>query len=209
MNIDRFRNSWNRCAGFIDSKCDEIYAEIEVKYNATYRYYHSSEHIVQCLKNMDEGAKVIGASDIVELAIWFHDVIYDSGASDNEARSVEWFERNARGSLPNETIDGINQAIMCTTHKSLPIDDSSKFVVDVDLSGFGQEWSEFTRDGDKIRQENMHLNIDDYVVGQIKFMEKLLDRERIYFTDYFNSKFEKNARRNIGRQLEIHYQCNA
>ncbi len=206
MNQDRFYRLWNRCAGFSDPKGNTIFSMLENLYDEPTRFYHTSAHINQCLTNMDEASAVIGASDVVELSIWFHDAIYFPGAQDNEKRSADYFSDLAAASLPQETVSQVTQCILSTTHKSMPEDENSKFVVDIDLSGFGQEWEKFVHDGENIRKENSHLNIDQYVAGQIKFMEKLINRNQIYSTDYFNSRLESIAQKNISRQLKLYYQ---
>jgi len=205
MNSNRFRDLWVRCAAIDDANWRSIYKEIEVRYNESHRFYHSSAHIDYCLKQMD--AAPIESSDlgIVELAIWFHDVIFDIGARDNESRSADWFASRARNCLGEDTISQVVQCILSTTHKELPADNYSKYVVDIDLSGLGQDWDGFVHDGGNIRKENRHLDMNDYVAGQIAFMEKLLSREQIYSTEYFNSRLEASARKNLKRQLSIYY----
>jgi predicted metal-dependent HD superfamily phosphohydrolase len=65
--------------------CDALVSE----YQAKERRYHNLEHIAQCLKAFDDLRTLSQAPQAVELAIWFHDIIYDSKAKDNEERSAE------------------------------------------------------------------------------------------------------------------------
>jgi len=140
--------------------------------------------------------------DCIELAIWFHDVIYVSGAADNEQRSAELFARRAAGSLPPEMIDQIEGYIMSTTHHEPPTDEGSKFVVDIDLSGFGLPPELFRRDGDNIRKEFDYMSEAEFICGQTKFLQKLLDRSNIYSTSFFHDRYEARARRNISETIE-------
>jgi predicted metal-dependent HD superfamily phosphohydrolase len=206
MKLDRFNELWNRCAGFPDSTGTKVFHLLEDLYHTPNRFYHTSAHIDQCLKSMDQASVELGSSDVVELSIWFHDAIYDPGAPDNELRSAEYFSDHAADRLPRETISEVTRCILSTTHRSLPKDKYSEFVVDVDLSGFGQDWEGFRSDGENVRKENDHLSMELYIQGQTKFMKKLLDRERIFSTAYFNSRYESIARNNIEKQLKLYYQ---
>ncbi len=206
MNPQRFGRLWNRCAGFIDPQVDDIYNHLASRYNEPHRFYHTAAHIDQCLGHLDNACAISGGCDLAELAIWFHDAIYDVEARDNEQKSAAWFAECAKNSLPDQMIEQVSQCVLSTAHQTPPVDNLCKLVVDVDLCGLGQDWSGFVRDGDNIRMENSGMRTDDYVKSQIVFMEKLLGRERIYATEYFNSCFEVSARSNISRQLAIHYQ---
>jgi predicted metal-dependent HD superfamily phosphohydrolase len=142
--------------------------------------------------------------DGIELAIWFHDVIYVPGAADNEQRSADLFAHRAADKLSPEMIDRIGGYILSTTHHEPPTDEGSKFVVDIDLSGFGLPPELFRRDGDNIRREFDHISEAEFICGQTKFLQKLLDRGRIYSTSFFHDRYEAQARRNIRGTIE-HY----
>ena len=206
MNQSRFVELWNRAAGFKDPQSECIYNKLNTLYCEPHRFYHTGEHIDLCLRNMDSALDVLGQSDIVELAIWFHDVVYDTGSTDNEERSALWFQQFANGVLSEDIIDKVVNCINSTTHRNMPQSAESQFMVDVDLSGFGQDWEGFIKDGEKVRQESSHLSNNAYISSQIKFMNNLLNREKIYSTNYFNSLLESNARENIGRQLDLYLQ---
>ena len=195
---------WNRCAGREDSEVEAIFAELNEYYSEPDRFYHTARHINHCLANMDKAEVELGHSDTVELAIWFHDVIYISGAPDNEQLSAEWFASKAMDSLPVDVIHQIKRYIMSTTHHELPDDDGSKFVVDVDLSGFGLPPEYFRRDGENIRKEFAYMSDVQFIEGQNRFMQMLLDRERIYSTSYFYKRFETQARKNISDTLKYY-----
>lgn len=143
----------------------------------------------------------LGHSDSVELAIWFHDVIYVSGATDNEQRSAEWFAEQAAGKITPEIIRQVDGYIMSTTHRELPVEPGAQLVVDVDLSGLGMEARFFHKDGDNIRKESANLSDAEFARRQSGFLRTLLARERIYATDFFYEMCEVRARQNIDEAL--------
>lgn len=196
MNKDRFCQLWERCGGTSDA-AGAIFVQLAEHYQTPGRYYHTGEHIDHCLTQMDKAIPVLGQSDGVELAIWFHDVIYDPPASDNEQLSADWFAEKAAGVISPELIRQVVDDIMSTIHCDTPTAASAKFVVDVDLSGLGMPEKSFRYDGDNIRKESAHLEDAEFGRRQSAFLQKLLERERIYYTDFFHDLYEAPARENI------------
>ena len=117
MNSDRFRALWHRAGGGLESH--GLFNLLNDHYQEPHRHYHNGRHILVCLQAYDDAAVAIGADDAVEMALWFHDAIYTSGASDNEARSVAWFQELAADQLPGSFISEVSQLIMATCpHRS-------------------------------------------------------------------------------------------
>ena len=205
-DLNRFIALWNRCLDGEDPDGTEIFNMLIGKYNSPDRYYHTVEHIYQCLLKLDSVSSCLSEADndIVELAIWFHDAIYEIGGTRNELKSAQWFTKLAGKKMSAVIVESVDRCIMYTTHQELPEDNCSKFMVDIDLSGFGQDWDGFTQDGSKVRKENSYQSDQSYIESQTKFMNKLLDRDHIYSTEYFNTLLESQARKNITRQLEIY-----
>lgn len=185
-----------------------LFARLDAYYREPHRHYHNGGHIDDCLARLDLAyAQVDGGvddADAVELALWFHDVIYQLGAPDNEQRSAEWFAAQAAGHLPVDFIDRVAGYILDTTHREAPAAPGAKWVVDADLSGIGMDGESFGRDGDKIRREFAHLSDAEFARGQAGFLRGLLARERIYYTDFFRDLCEARARRNIESVLAGH-----
>ncbi len=206
MKADRFAALWKRCAEPDDPACPGIFRALEDRYDESHRVYHNGDHIRHCLAEFDSinTALTQTSRDIIELSIWFHDAIYEIAASDNEAESARWFSSLASGRLNPDIIRAVNRCILYTTHQEMPADPCSLYMVDIDLSGLGQHWEGFAADGQKIREENHQLDDEMFVCGQIEFMNRLMNRSRIFYTEYFNTRLENRARQNIIRQLEIY-----
>jgi hypothetical protein len=54
------------------------------------RHYHTLQHLAECLTMFDTLRAHAGQPADIELALWFHDAIYDVQGHDNEARSAHW-----------------------------------------------------------------------------------------------------------------------
>lgn len=202
MDKERFCRLWKRCADAGQQRTAALFAALEAYYSEPHRHYHTGTHIEDCLSRMDLAAAQLAHPDSVELAVWFHDVIYQPGAADNERRSADWFAEQAAGLLAPERIRRVEDYIMSTTHCEPPADHGAQWVVDVDLSGLGMETDRFQRDGDNIRREFAHLSDAEFIRGQTRFLQNLLHRERIYHTAFFYDLCETRARRNIRNTLE-------
>jgi predicted metal-dependent HD superfamily phosphohydrolase len=74
------------------AEIDYIYKGFEdlvQKYTEPNRHYHNLNHVNTCLNAFDQTVDHISDKFCVEVAIWFHDVIYDPKKGDNEQLSAK------------------------------------------------------------------------------------------------------------------------
>ena len=62
---------------------------LRVRYAEPHRAYHTQAHVDAMLAGLQELGEMIVHPAAVELAIWYHDAVYDPAAADNEARSAD------------------------------------------------------------------------------------------------------------------------
>jgi predicted metal-dependent HD superfamily phosphohydrolase len=198
----RFMALWGRCLVGEPSVADEAFARLAELYGEPHRHYHTLDHIWRCLAEFDRAAELMDEPDAVEMALWFHDAIYVSGAKDNESRSAElfqqWSDEHAEWTFRRR----VHDLIMVTTHREWPRWEDERFIVDIDLSGFGLPWDEFERDGHLIRAECVAMTDEEYYPGQLRFLLSLQNRPTFFFTDYFQQRYELAARANTRRVVE-------
>jgi len=71
-------------------------------YSEKHRYYHNLDHIESMFKYVDTlDSYIKDTNDIMCVAIWFHDAIYDPTKNDNEDKSIELFEQSNTYQLMN------------------------------------------------------------------------------------------------------------
>lgn len=200
----RFVALWRRNAGTAAAEIAErSWSCLITRFSEAHRHYHDCKHLRHCLRELDCAVHHIGNADVVEMALWFHDVIYDPGAADNEAQSARLFESFAEPTLnPNFTRE-VSEAILDTVHKTLPAAGNARFVVDIDLSSFGLPWQAFMADSHALRKEQMHLSDREFYQRKCAFLKSLIDRDRIYATQYFHNLYELAAQTNIKRYLRL------
>ena len=178
-----------------------VYAELRGLFGAPFRRYHTLEHIHDCLRRLDDVARLLNDPDAVELALWFHDAVYEMDAWTNEQRSAELFEKLAKGADPafRRRVSGL---IMATRHVGRERSPDRRFIVDIDLAGFGAPWDEFMRNGALLREESPAKTDAQYHRGQMSFLQRLQRRRNFFATDYFRDRYESVARENLRRLLD-------
>jgi len=195
----RFRDLVARCAP--DADADGLYRILADKYAEPQRSYHTLEHIQHCLAQLDGARHLAEDPDGIELAIWFHDAVYETDACDNELRSAQLFDSLLGPHLPRERAARIHRLIRDTEHPSEPEDNDARLLVDIDLSSFGLPWDEFMRDTRAVCAELTHLPEPQLVAGKCRFLNALMARSSIYLTPHFRERLEARARSNIERHL--------
>ena len=205
MDRDRFESLLKRClvdgAGGVDP--GRVFDEVMSRYREPHRRYHTPQHIRHCLEHLDLAANLIENPDAVEMALWFHDVIWEAGAvpGSNERRSAELFVDRLGAVVDAGFRDTVYRLVMVTVYPSEPVTSDEGYMVDIDLSGFGLPWEEFRRDSQAVRDELSHLTDEEFFPGQHRFLRMLLGKERFFVTEFFAARYERTARDNIARLL--------
>jgi len=207
LNQARFENLWSRCCPS-ESSSEALFNGIIASYAEPRRRYHTGAHVEFCLRQFDLGRDEMDRNtDAIELALWFHDVEYDPGATDNELRSAERFKRAAAGKMNPDLIKQVYRLIISTVHHESPEAVDEQYVVDIDLSGFGLPWHEFTRDSLNVRNEFPGLTDRAFAEKNGGFLKCLLDRPSIYSTKFFRDRYEHQARENMQKQIALLKNC--
>jgi predicted metal-dependent HD superfamily phosphohydrolase len=140
-----------------------------------------------------------------EFALWYHDIVYIPGYSDNEQKSAEILIMHGEAlGVPFKVTCACAQAIIATRHKyPYPLSEAlPKIVADIDLAILGADPEKYDSYKVGIRKEYESTPIDIYAKVRADLLEKeFLSRKEIYQTEYFRSKYEKQARQNMAREI--------
>ena len=98
----------------------ETYEELLRRYREPHRAYHNCQHLQECLQVRRLINAACHAPAEVDLALWFHDAIYDPLRSDNELRSAQWLDDVARDSGLGDEIRRRLYGPVSYTHLTLP-----------------------------------------------------------------------------------------
>ena len=139
----------------------------------------------------------------LEIALWFHDAVYEPRRSDNEQRSADWARRELRraGATVAQQ-DRIGALVTVTAHDGEPQTDDEALMSDIDLAILGSGPARFEEYEQQVRSEYQHLPLQLYRAGRRKLLGDFLARPRIYLTADFFEQREEAARRNLQRSVE-------
>jgi len=191
---------WQRLGARGDA--DAVYNDLVARYSEPHRAYHTLAHVGNCLEELEQIRQLATNPDAVELALWYHDAVYDTRAKDSEGRSAALAVEMVRSaSLPDNLGQLVANLIMATKHSATPTDSDNQLIVDIDLSILGQSEDEFDEYERQIRKEYEWVSESAFVAGRSAILKSFLDRPRIYATQFFRDKYEAQARRNIAKSL--------
>lgn len=179
------------------------YERLVTMYSEPHRRYHNLAHIADCLSEFDEARELAHEPLAVELAIWFHDAMYDTRAGDNEERSAElaqaWLgEAHSAPTL----IDAVGRLILATKKHDAALHVDAALLVDVDLSILGQSPDRFWEYEARIREEYSWVPQNVFAVKRAEILEGFLSRARIYHSDAFFHRLEPQARTNLQASVQ-------
>lgn len=178
-----------------------LFEQLVAAYSEPHRAYHTLQHLSECFAHLDASPRKPEHSGELELALWFHDAIYDTQRSDNESRSAEWARRVLDG-LALEQLERIVQLVLVTRHAAAPTNPDQELLLDVDLSILGAPAPRFEQYEAQIRVEYGWVPDQAYRDARGRILRGFLDRAVLFHTAPFAERFEEQARANLSRSLE-------
>lgn len=182
---------------------DDVYSEIASAYAEPHRRYHTRHHIEDCLVQLDTAVDIADSIEEVELALWFHDVIYEPISSKNELRSAEWArDFMSSNGVDDSRCDRVYSHILATRHGAESWSGDAALVLDIDLSILGRNPKEYDDFERSIREEYKWVPWPLYRRKRAEILSSFLGRTIIYVTERFRGRFEAMARQNLEAALE-------
>jgi predicted metal-dependent HD superfamily phosphohydrolase len=177
--------------------------QLSFLYNQKDRYYHNLVHIRNFLDLKDEFLDQIEEPLLFELAIWYHDAVYDAKNNDNEQQSFLLVQDHFNNFLDSKQMIHLDHFIMSTAGHFPKSDDSDIFYfLDFDLAILATDKDIYKLYSDAIWKEyKKTYSRAIYEKGRKKILKNFLLREKLYFSDAFIVKYDKIARHNILLEL--------
>ena len=203
LQVVRFAALWRRCvpqATAADAAL--VHADLCHRLGGPDRRFHNLQHIEECLCRFDEVVTLLTAPDAVETALWFHDAVYVPSDPDNERNSVRLYLAQSGGTRPAFR-RRVCSLILATRHNGTSYGNDRHYIEDIDLAGFASPWAEFMQRGNLLRAEFSAQTDAQYLAGQVRFLDGLRQRPRLFLTDYFRVRHEDKARHNLERLLGL------
>jgi len=173
------------------------YQRLTQAYAEPHRHYHNQQHLAECLAEFGAARHLAQQRIAVELALWFHDAIYDPKASDNEEQSAALAKSCLEAAGLPDLAGTVSDLVMATKLHRTDADPDAALVVDVDLSILGQSEARFADYETQIRQEYSWAPNLIFNRKRAEILQAFLDRKRIYTNENFFVRYEQRARRNL------------
>ncbi|MFQ4139824.1 N-methyl-D-aspartate receptor NMDAR2C subunit [Nodosilinea sp. PGN35] len=194
----RWSQTWRRLAlpepPLWDDLCD--------RYTEPHRAYHTLHHLSECFSWFDRAHNLAQSPGAVELALWFHDVVYDPRRADNEAQSAAWASRVIDGVGGGPVLQQtVHAMILATQHHSTLGTGDGLLVIDSDLAILGAAPGRFAQYEAQIRQEYAWVPEAVFCQKRAEVIAAFLARPSIFTLGLFRARLEEQARQNLARSL--------
>ena len=202
--IDQWNATWRELGAADSPALQDAFEDLVARYAEPHRKYHTLEHLDECLATFANVRALAGRPAEVEVALWFHDAIYDTRSNSNEKQSAALAASTVREALGSPECAGrVGALVMATRHVELPTDGDTRLLVDVDLSILGANPVRFDAYERQVREEYAWVPDMVFRTKRRKILEGFLARPAIFSTPYFRQRLEARARANIARSLEV------
>jgi predicted metal-dependent HD superfamily phosphohydrolase len=180
-----------------------LFNQLVQGYSERQRHYHTLQHLRECLLHFEAASSLAQRPAEVELALWFHDAVYDPQGSDNEERSAQWARDSVLAAgCAAAVADRVHALVMATKAHEGPADDpDAALLLDVDLAILGSSAARFDEYERQIRAEYAHVPDEAFRERRAGVLGGFLQRPRIYLTPVFHDALEARARENLARSL--------
>lgn len=170
-------------------------------YSEPQRHYHTIQHIVECLAFFHQIKNQLNDPIAVELAIWFHDAIYNPQAIDNEEKSAELMEQYCSQLFEKAQLQKVYEWIIATKKHSPATDQDLNYLLDIDLAILGSSKRRFAEYEQQIQQEYSWVDADLYRVKRAEVLNYFFEMKPLYQTEYFRDLLEEQAKNNLTSSL--------
>ncbi len=191
--------SWNRAWSELSLEAPGgLFERLIAAYRAPHRSYHALQHLQECIAHFSEVPALAVRPGEVEIALWFHDAIYDPRSGDNELLSANLAsEELSAAGAPRECQTHVHELIMATRHEAKPSEADQQLLVDIDLAILGASPARFNEYDNQVRLEYSWVPGFLYRMKRREVLKGFLSREHIYCTEYFRERYEQQARANL------------
>jgi predicted metal-dependent HD superfamily phosphohydrolase/phosphopantetheine adenylyltransferase/dephospho-CoA kinase len=195
---------------WLTGNAPELFKDIYFRYLNNNLTYHNWEHIKDWLRKIHRHRDSMEDPDIVEMAYFFHDIIYDSKNITTETNKTNEFlsADMAKKFLIQHGMHPLKAAkvyslIMATKHDARhAYTTDEKWIIDIDLWVLSADFDTYMWYATAIRQEYSWVPQDIYVKERIKVLEKLKNKNSIYLTTEF-SHLHNQAKINLETEIQI------
>ena len=184
------------------SEPQKVFNKLIAAYSEKQRAYHTLQHLYECLVLVDSIRADLIDAHAVELALWFHDAVYNPQAKDNELKSAELFEQYLAQDLSIDIVQKIKQWIVATQKHESTNELDLQFLLDIDLAILAASLGRFAEYEQQIQQEYAWVDPDIYLIKRKQVLAHFYQTELLYQTEHFQQSLEPRAKGNLRKILD-------
>ncbi|MEU4641234.1 metal-dependent phosphohydrolase [Micromonospora sp. NPDC023814] len=203
--LDRWRAA-ARGAGATDAtQRDRAGAELLGRWREPHRHHHTVAHLTVVLDVVDAHASSAARPDLVRLAAWCHDAVYDPRAEGdaNERDSAALADALlTRSGLPANAVAEVRRLVLLTAgHAVDPGDADGALLCDADLAVLAAPPGAYDHYAAAIRREYAHVPDPAFRAGRARVLTGLLALPALFRLPPLATRWEARARANLTREL--------
>ncbi|BAU92002.1 hypothetical protein MPPM_3397 [Methylorubrum populi] len=199
----RFDDLWRRTTG--RAGAEAAWRALDAGYGEAGRHYHGWHHVADLLEGHDAARLLPDFTaldhDAIDLAIVFHDAVYDPSRADNEARSADLLRVHAGPAARLGPIRAAEAMIRATAAHASSADPATRLMLDLDLAVLGAPRPAYEAYAAAIRREYASVPEPAWRRGRAGVLDRFLARPRLYQTDPIRDRLEAPARANLAAEL--------
>jgi predicted metal-dependent HD superfamily phosphohydrolase len=203
--IDRWRAAAGDAGATSGPSVVPAGVDLLARWREAHRHYHTVEHLVAVLDVVDAYAHVAARPELVRLAAWFHDAVYDPWTSaDGNERASAALAGVVLGQVgvPPDAIGEVRRLVLLTAgHDVAPGDPDGALLCDADLAILASPAPDYDRYAAAVRREYGHLPDDEFRAGRTAVLDHLLALPALFRTPPLADRWERAARANLAREL--------
>jgi predicted metal-dependent HD superfamily phosphohydrolase len=207
--VDELLTRWTALVG-ASPGAEAAGRDLLARWSQPHRHYHDVTHLRAVLDAVDAIAdenrpQARADLDVVRLAAWFHDAVYDGAPGDDERASANL----AATMLPPLGVDPARAAEvgrlvrLTIDHDPAPDDLSGAVLCDADLAVLGGSPEDYAAYAAAVRADYAHIDDETFRVGRVAVLEALLAADPLFRTQFGRARWEATARRNLGTELAL------
>lgn len=199
-------SKWRKLWQSVDATGDDQvwYQRLVSAWSEPQRHYHTLQHLEDCLNEFSVVHDHAEDAANIELALWFHDVVYDPKAPDNEERSAEVaVQCLSEAGVSVDRLNKIERLVLATKTHDSSVDVDAPLLMDIDLAILGQTSERFRQYEREIRQEYAWVPEPIFREKRAAILQMFLDRPVIFQTVSFRSRYEEQARENLFSSIRL------
>ncbi len=192
-----------RREGFPPVQSKDVWSQLCQSYGEGHRRYHTLDHVAFMLDVLKRSELRFRDRSVVELAVFFHDVVYDARRDDNEAQSAELATSVLSGcGFAAERTARVSDFILATaSHSPETRDDDLHAFLDADLAILGEPPERYRQYVADVRAEYSFVSDEQWRIGRTRVLRHFLSAPSIYRTSWFREAREERAVQNLNAGL--------